>query len=73
MFTGFFYQTRKTWSRSRRVVAKAEQIPGKENPRYVVTSLPLAAWPTRELYEQLYCAVPCQNSSRLSFSLCNAL
>ena len=56
VFTEFFYQTRKTWSRSRRVVAKAEQIPGKENPRYVVTSLPLAAWPTRELYEQLYCA-----------------
>jgi nucleotide-binding universal stress UspA family protein len=25
---------------------------GKENPRYVVTSLSLAAWPTRELYEQ---------------------
>src|SRR5438105_7497221 len=39
VFTEFFYQTRKTWSRSRRVVAKAEQIPGKENPRYVVTSL----------------------------------
>src|SRR5229473_1557815 len=56
VFTEFFYQTRKTWSRSRRVVAKAEQISGKENPRYVVTSLPLAAWPTRELYEQLYCA-----------------
>jgi hypothetical protein len=56
LFTEFFYQTRKTWSRSRRVVAKAEQIPGKENPRYVVTSLPLAAWPTQELYEQLYCA-----------------
>jgi len=56
LFTEFFYRTRKTWSRNRRVVAKAEQIPGKENPRYVVTSLPLAAWPTRELYEQLYCA-----------------
>src|SRR5437660_4979969 len=56
VFTEFFYQTRKTWSRNRRVVAKAEQIPGKENPRYVVTSLPLATWPTRELYEQLYCA-----------------
>ena len=56
VFTEFFYQTRKTWSRRRRVVAKAEQIPGKENPRYVVTSLPLAAWPTRKLYEQLYCA-----------------
>lgn len=38
-FTEFFYQTRKTWSRSRRVVAKAEQLPGKENPHYVVTSL----------------------------------
>jgi Transposase DDE domain group 1 len=56
VFTEFFYQTRKTWSRNRRVIAKAEQIPGKENPRYVVTSLPRAAWPTRELYEQLYCA-----------------
>jgi Transposase DDE domain group 1 len=56
VFTEFFYQTRKTWSRNRRVVAKAEQIPGKENPRYVVTCLPHAAWPTQELYEQLYCA-----------------
>jgi DDE family transposase len=56
LFTEFFYRTRKTWSRRRRVVAKAEQIPGKENPRYVVTSLPRAAWPTQELYEQLYCA-----------------
>jgi hypothetical protein len=56
LFTEFFYQTRKTWSRSRRVIAKAEQIHGKENPRYVVTSLPFAAWPTQELYEQLYCA-----------------
>jgi hypothetical protein len=56
MFTEFFYRTRKTWSRRRRVVAKAEQIPGKENPRYVVTSLPRADWPTQELYETLYCA-----------------
>ena len=48
VFTEFFYRTRKTWSRRRRVVAKAEQIPGKENPRYVVTSLPRAAWPTRK-------------------------
>ena len=51
VFTAFFYQTRKTWSQSRRVVAKAEQIPGKENPRYVVTSLQPSAWPARELYE----------------------
>jgi hypothetical protein len=56
VFTEFFYRTRQTWSRRRRVVAKAEQIPGKENPRYVVTSLPRADWPTQELYETLYCA-----------------
>ena len=31
VFTEFFYRTRKSWSRSRRVVAKAEQIEGKEN------------------------------------------
>lgn len=56
VFAEFFYQTHKTWSRRRRVVAKAEQIPGKENPRYLVTSLPPAAWPMQELYEELYCA-----------------
>ena len=56
VFCEFFYQTRKTWSQSRRVVAKAEQIPGKENPRYVVTSLSPSAWPAQELYERLYCA-----------------
>ena len=56
VFSELFYQTRKTWSRSRRVVAKAEQIPGKENPRYVVTSLSPSTWPAQELYERLYCA-----------------
>jgi len=39
VFTEFEYQTAKSWSRARRVVAKAEQIEGKENPRFVVTSL----------------------------------
>jgi hypothetical protein len=39
LFTEFAYQTNDNWSRPRRVVAKAEQIAGKENPRYVVTSL----------------------------------
>jgi len=56
VFTEFFYRTRKSWSRRRRVVAKAEQIQGKENPRYVVTSLDADAWPAQTLYEQLYCA-----------------
>ena len=56
VFGEFFYQTRKTWSQARRVVAKAEQIPGKENPRYVVSSLSPSAWPAQDLYERLYCA-----------------
>ena len=55
VFTEFEYQTRQSWSRARRVVAKAEQLPGKENPRYVVTSLDAESWPAQALYEQLYC------------------
>jgi hypothetical protein len=45
-----------TWSRWRRVVAKAEHIAGKSNPRFVVTSLGAAAWSAQQLYEDLYCA-----------------
>jgi hypothetical protein len=56
VFTEFGYRTRKSWSRRRRVVAKAEQIEGKENPRYVVTSLSAAERKPCQLYEQLYCA-----------------
>jgi len=56
VFTEFFYRTRNSWSRSRRVVAKAEQIEGKENPRFVVTSLGPSEWLAQALYEQLYCA-----------------
>jgi len=56
VFTEFTYQTNDSWSRSRRVVAKAEQIEGKESPRYVVTSLAAGDWPAQKLYEELYCA-----------------
>ena len=38
------------------MIAKAEQIEGKENPRYLVTSLGVQDWPAQKLYEQLYCA-----------------
>jgi len=55
VFTEFEYETRDSWSRARRVVAKAEQLEGKENPRYVVTTLGAEAWPARFLYEKLYC------------------
>jgi hypothetical protein len=60
VFTEFKYQTKKTkkggWERARRVVAKAEQLDGKENPRFVVTSLTSEQCPTKVLYEELYCA-----------------
>ncbi len=56
VFREFAYRTKKSWSRARRVIAKAEQIEGKENPRYLVTSLSQEAWPAQKLYEQLYCA-----------------
>ena len=60
VFTEFVYRTRKTkkggWERERRVVAKAEHIDGKENPRFVVTSLDGSGREARKLYEELYCA-----------------
>jgi hypothetical protein len=57
LFVEFSYETVSgSWSRARRVVAKAEHIDGKENPRYVVTSLSADAWPAQTLYEELYCA-----------------
>jgi hypothetical protein len=56
VFSEFLYRTRKGWNRARRVTAKAEHIDGKENPRFVVTSLTSEAWGARDLYEQLYCA-----------------
>ncbi|HVS73955.1 MAG TPA: IS1380 family transposase [Candidatus Acidoferrales bacterium] len=56
VFSEFDYQTTTgSWSRMRRVVAKAEQLEGKENPRYVVTNLDAQQWPARKLYEDLYC------------------
>lgn len=50
------YRTHKTWTRERRVVAKAEYLPAKENPRFVVTSLDQDTVDARSLYEDLYCA-----------------
>lgn len=55
-FRELTYRTRKTWSQKRRVVAKAEHLIGKDNPRFVVTSLPEGCWPAQQLYEDLYCA-----------------
>jgi len=50
------YRTRQSWSRKRRVVAKAERLAKGDNPRFVVSSLAASALDARALYEDLYCA-----------------
>ncbi len=55
-FKEFTYATRKTWSRHRRVVAKAEHLAKGPNPRFVVTSLKASEIDAKRLYEKLYCA-----------------
>jgi hypothetical protein len=56
VFKEFSYQTRESWSRARRVIAKAEHLEKGANPRFVVTSLDAESWAPRALYEDLYCA-----------------
>jgi Transposase DDE domain group 1 len=55
-FADFAWRTLDSWSRTRRVVAKAEHLPKGANPRFVVTSLPASAGAARSLYEDVYCA-----------------
>lgn len=64
-FCEWEYRTLKSWSRSRRVIGKAEVSSQGDNPRFVVTSLPAKGFkgetdrqrfqPDR-LYEEMYCA-----------------
>src|SRR6266851_75779 len=64
VFTEFVYQTQNSWSRTRRVIAKAEHLEKGANPRFVVTSLSpqetilpaLPRWGAQSLYEEFYCA-----------------
>jgi len=56
VFAELRYRTRKSWSRARRVVLKAEHLAKGANPRYVVTSLDAGQADARTLYEELYCA-----------------
>ena len=56
IFVEFEHKTLKgAWNKDRRVVAKAEHINGKSNPRFIVTSLKAERWEKQELYEGLYC------------------
>jgi hypothetical protein len=54
-FKEFHYQTRKSWSRRRRVVGKAEHLRKGANPRFVVTSFSDEQFDARTLYEDEYC------------------
>ena len=54
-YTEFPYATRTSWSCERRVIAKAEHLADKANPRFVVTSLPADTFSARTVYERLYC------------------
>jgi hypothetical protein len=55
VFTEFSYSTKDTWSRERRVIAKAEHLEKGSNPRFLVTSLSAEQAPAQELYEKVYC------------------
>ena len=62
-FADLEYQTLKSWSRPRRVVAKAEVMAAGDNPRFVVTNLPASGFRGEDrqrfsaarLYEEVYC------------------
>ncbi|MBU6406902.1 MAG: IS1380 family transposase [Alphaproteobacteria bacterium] len=56
VFKDFTWSTLKSWSRERRVIAKAEWTQGEANPRFVVTSLKPRERGARPLYEDIYCA-----------------
>ena len=55
-FKEFLWSTRDSWSRPRRIIAKAEWTGGSANPRFVVTSLSLEDAAPQRLYEEIYCA-----------------
>jgi hypothetical protein len=55
VFTDLRYRTLESWSRERRVVAKAEHLAKGANPRFVVTSLTPEDRAAKPLYEEDYC------------------
>lgn len=56
VFKDFEYQTKKSWSRKRRVIGKAEHLAKGANPRFVVTSLSSEEYDAATVYEKEYCA-----------------
>ena len=56
VFTHFQWSTKKSWTRPRRVIAKAEHLAKGANPRFLVTNLDETYAAPKALYEDLYCA-----------------
>ncbi|MEX0939724.1 MAG: IS1380 family transposase [Pirellulales bacterium] len=57
LFDWFQWSTLSSWSRERQVIGKAEHLPGRSNPRFIVTNLPVDNHDdARRLYEEVYCA-----------------
>ena len=55
-FKNFTYSTLDSWSRSRRVIGKAEHLDKGANPRFIVSSLNATEVDGNTLYERVYCA-----------------
>jgi hypothetical protein len=67
-FVDFEYRTRESWSRSRRLIGKAEITRGEGNPRFIVTNIGKEGLRSKKgnqrlidgsgkaLYEETYCA-----------------
>jgi hypothetical protein len=63
-FTDFEFRTRNSWSNARRVIGKAEILPKGDNPRFIVTNLPIDGFGDGQqerfapaaCYENIYCA-----------------
>lgn len=62
VFKTFSYRTKKSWSKKRKMVGKAEYmkksvgIRRHENARFIVTNLPCEEGQGQYLYENIYCA-----------------
>jgi hypothetical protein len=55
IFKEIKYKTKKSWSKKRRVIGKAEYSSLGENIRFVVTSIDETEYSSQALYEDLYC------------------
>ena len=56
VYAEWLHRTLDSWSRERRVIGKAEITVRGENPRFLVTSLPLGQMDAQTVYERIYCA-----------------